>query len=92
MPYLKVDDQSVFYQKFLFRSCLTPYQVDEDGNYAQDLCKVYTDDDQNYVLKIIDEDAKWSDGTPVNIEDVFFTYDEILRKNRWDIVSLNTWN
>lgn len=92
LPYLKVDDQSVFYQKFLFRSCLTPYQVDEDGNYAQDLCKVYTDDDQNYVLKIVDEDAKWSDWTSVNIEDVFFTYDEILRKNRWDIVSLNTWN
>jgi hypothetical protein len=28
----------------------------------------------------------------VNIQDVFFTYDEILRKNRWDIQSLNAWN
>ena len=28
----------------------------------------------------------------MNIEDIFFTYDEILRKNRRGIPSLNTWN
>jgi hypothetical protein len=28
----------------------------------------------------------------LDIEDVFFTYDEIIRKNRWEIQSLNTWN
>ena len=61
MPYLKSDDQSIFYQKFLFRSCLDLYNTDEDGNYKQDLCKVYTEDNQNYILKIIDENAAWSD-------------------------------
>ena len=60
--------------------------------YAQDLCKVYTEDNQNYVLKIADENAVWSDWTRVTIEDIFFTYDEILRKNRWELPSLNTWN
>ena len=60
--------------------------------YAQDLCKVYTEDNQNYVLKIADENAVRSDWTPVTIEDIFFTYDEILRKNRWELPSLNTWN
>jgi hypothetical protein len=40
----------------------------------------------------LDENALWSDGTSVNIEDVFFTYDEIIRKNRRDIQSLNIWN
>jgi ABC-type transport system substrate-binding protein len=44
------------------------------------------------VLKIIDEDVTWSDGRPLTIEDIFFTYDEILRKNRRDLQSLNTWN
>jgi hypothetical protein len=34
------------------------------------------------VLRIADENAVWSDGVPVTIEDIFFTYDEILRKNR----------
>lgn len=92
LPYLKTDDQSVFYQKFLFRSCLNLYETDEDWKYKQDLCKVYTEDDQNYILKIIDEDAVWSDWSKVSIEDVFFTYDSILRQNIWDIASLNTRN
>jgi len=104
LPYLKNDDQSVFYQKFLFRSCLNPYKSDNEHGlidgiymwenlwYAQDLCKLYTEDYQNYILKIADDSAVWSDGTPVTIEDVFFTYDEILRKNRRSISSLNTWN
>lgn len=97
LPYLKNDDQSVFYQKFLFRSCLDLYnlnivQVEEWSKYAEGLCKVYTEDDQNYVLKIVDENAAWSDWRPLSIEDVFFTYDEIIRKNRWGIQSLNTWN
>ena len=83
LPYLKNDDQSVFYQKFLFRSCLNLYELDENWDYARDLCKVYTEDDQNYVLKLIDENAVWSDWVPVSIEDVFFTYDEIIRQNRW---------
>ena len=104
LPYLKSDDQSVFYQKFLFRSCLNLYKPDEEHGmidgvymwenlwYAQDLCKVYTEDNQNYVLKIADENATWSDWASITIEDVFFTYDEILRKNRRWIASLNTWN
>ncbi len=104
LPYLKNDDQSVFYQKFLFRSCLNLYKPDEehwliDGVYmwenlwyAQDLCKVYTEDNQNYTLRILDENAVRSDWIPVTIEDVFFTYDEILRKNRRWISSLNTWD
>lgn len=90
LPYLKNDDQSVFYQNLLFRNCLNPYEKTENGKLANDLCKVYTEDDKNYVLKIIDEDATWSDGVPVTIDDVFFTYDEIIRQNKWWIDTLNT--
>ena len=97
LPYLKTDDQSVFYQKLLFKSCLDLYNLDivttEDWwKYAEWLCKVYTEDDQNYTIKLLDENVSWSDWTPLNIDDVFFTYDEIIRKNRWEIQSLNTWN
>ena len=97
LPYLKNDDQSTFYQKFLFQSCLDLYNLDiitteEWWKYAEGLCKVYTDDTQNYVLKIIDENAVWSDWRPVTIEDIFFTYDEIIRKNRREVQYLNTWN
>jgi len=97
LPYLKNDDQSVFYQNFLFRSCLDLYNLEIIPDevwwkYAQGLCKVYTEDDQNYIIKIVDEDATWSDWRPLTIEDIFFTYDEIIRKNRREIQSLNTWN
>ena len=97
LPYLKSDDQSIFYQKFLFKSCLDLYNLniittEEWWKYAEWLCKVYTEDNKNYTIKLIDENAEWSDWTPVNIQDVFFTYDEILRQNRWDIQSLNAWN
>jgi len=97
LPYLKTDDQSLFYQKFLFRACLDLYNMDvvtteEWWRYVEWLCKVYTEDDQNYVVKILDENAIWSDWSKVNIDDVFFTYDEIIRKNRREIQSLNIWD
>ena len=92
LPYLKTDDQSVFYQRFLFRSCLNPYELDENGMYKQDLCKVYTEDDQNYTLKIIDDSAVRSDWVNVSIDDIYFTYENILHKNIRELPSLNTWN
>jgi hypothetical protein len=92
LPYLKNDVQSVFYQNFLFRACLNSYETDENGMPAQDLCRVYTEDNQNYTVRIIDETAQRSDGVQVSIDDIFFTYDEIIRQNRRGIQSLNIWN
>ena len=97
LPYLKTDDQSVFYQKFLFRSCLDLYNLEifednEWGKYAQWLCKVYTENDKDYVVKVFDDGVVWSDWERVTIEDIFFTYDEIIRKNRWNLPSLIAWN
>ena len=97
LPYLKTDDQSVFYQKFLFKSCLDLYNLDvvstdDWWRYSQWLCKVYTENDKDYVVKIVDDGAIWSDWEPVTIEDIFFTYDEIIRKNRWDLPSLTARN
>ncbi len=97
LPYLKTDDQSVFYQKFLFKSCLDLYNYDiitseEWWRYSEGLCKVYTEDDQNYTVKLVDENVIWSDWIPLNIEDIFFTYDNIIRQNHWDIPWLNTWS
>jgi hypothetical protein len=56
------------------------------------LCRVYTEDNQNYSIRIIDEDAQWNDGVQVTIDDVFFTYDEIIRQNKRGIQPLNIRN
>lgn len=92
LPYLKNDSQSIFYQDFLFRSCLNPYEKDENGIFESDLCKVYTEDNKLYTLRLLDEESTWNDWVSVTIDDIFFTYDEILRQNKWGIKSLNTWN
>jgi len=97
LPYLKNDDQSAFYQKFLFKSCLDSYNLniintEEWWRYAEWLCKVYTDDEQTFIIKLIDENAVWSDGVSLTIDDIFFTYDEIIRQNRWELPSLNAWS
>lgn len=97
LPYLKNDDQSVFYQKFLFKACLDSYnlniiETEEWWRYAEWLCKVYTDDEQTFIIKLIDENAVWSDGVSLTIDDIFFTYDEIICQNRWELPSLNAWS
>jgi hypothetical protein len=92
LPYLKNNSQSLFYQDFLFSSCLSPYEKDENGVFQSDLCKVYTEDNKLYTLKLLKEDGRWSDGVAVSIDDVFFTYDELLRQNKWGIKSLNIRN
>jgi len=53
---------------------------------------VYTDDEQTYIIKLIDENVMWSDGVPLTIDDIFFTYDEIIHQNRWELPSLNAWS
>ncbi|MDR2541644.1 MAG: hypothetical protein LBD11_08055 [Candidatus Peribacteria bacterium] len=92
LPYLKNDAQSSFYQSILFRSCLNPYEKGEDGIFTQDLCKVRTEDNQNYSVRLIDNTAQRNDGLIISIEDIFFTYDEIIRQNKRGIQSLNIWN
>jgi hypothetical protein len=91
LPYLKNDIQSVFYQGFLFKSCLHSYNVDDQGVPVSELCRVYTEDNQTYSVRIIEE-LNRSDGVQVSVDDLFFTYDEIIRQNRRGIPSLNIWN
>ena len=67
------------------------YEKDEEGELKQDLCRVYTEDNQNYTLRLVEEAVR-TDGMQVTIDDVFFTYDEIIRQNKWGIESLNIWN
>ncbi|MDR2189933.1 MAG: hypothetical protein LBP53_01795 [Candidatus Peribacteria bacterium] len=91
LPYLKNDEQSTFYQGILFRSCLHHYKADDNGVPLSDMCRVYTEDNQTYSVRII-EDVQWTDGVQVSVDDLFFTYDEIIRQNRRGIPSLNIWN
>lgn len=80
LPYLRNDVQSNFYQGLLFNACLKPSYDKTSASYVPDLCTVTTKDNQNYTISL-NKWAIWSDGTPVSLEDIYFTYNEILRNN-----------
>lgn len=84
LPYLRNDVQSNFYQGLLFNSCLKPSYDKNSPAYIPDLCTVTTKDDQNYSIRL-NKGFIRSDGTPVSLEDIYFTYTDILRGNIWGL-------
>ncbi len=91
LPYLRNDTQSNFYQGLLFNSCLKPSYDPKLPAYIPDLCTVTTKDNKSYTIAL----NKWfirSDGTPISLEDVFFTYDSILRNNMRKLPLLTQYN
>ncbi len=90
LPYLRNDTQSNFYQGLLFNACLKQVYNQNTPSYLPDLCTVTTQDNKNYIVQL-NKWFIWSDGTPVSLEDIYFTYNEILRANIRRISSLTQY-
>lgn len=91
LPYLRNDIQSSFYQGLVFNACLKSAYDNTTISYVPDLCEVTTKDNKTYSVNL----HKWfirSDGTPVSLEDIYFTYTDILRNNMWKLSSLTQYN
>jgi len=91
LPYLRSDIQSNFYQGLLFNACLKPSYDNTASAYIPDLCTVTTKDNQNYSINL-NKWFIWSDWTPVSLEDIYFTYNEILRNNMRKLPLLIQYN
>lgn len=91
LPYLRNDIQSNFYQGLLFNGCLKPSYDSWTSAYVPDLCTVTTKDNQNYTISL-NKGFIRSDGTPVSLEDIFFTYNEILKNNMRKLTLLTQYN
>lgn len=87
LPYLQNDFSSNFYQWLLFNSCLI---YKEDGSTQNDICSIQTSDNKKYEISLAKGMIR-SDGTPVSLEDVFFTYDKIIRQNHRNIKFLDSY-
>lgn len=85
LPYLNNDFQSRFYQWFLFDSCLD-YSLDDawEVTYTDNLCHVTTRDYKTYYASINSWNV-WSDWVPFSIEDIYFTYHDIIKENKLEI-------
>lgn len=83
LPYLRDDSQWQFYQWLLFNWCTkyTYNPLTKNRDLLQDMCKVWSDDSKNYTIKI-NPNLIWSDWTPITNEDVFFTYNDIIKENK----------
>ncbi len=83
LPYLRDDSQWQFYQWLLFNSCIK-YSYNswsKNRDIVQDMCKVRSNDSKNYTIKV-NPNLIRSDGTPITNEDLFFTYNDILKENK----------
>lgn len=92
LPYLNSDSQSKFYQWFLFDKCLD-YTIDDNGSisYKDKLCHVTTRDYKTYYITINTNETR-SDWVPFSIEDIYFTYNEIIKNNKLEIPSLEKYS
>jgi hypothetical protein len=83
LPYLRNDLQSYFYQWLLFNACLKSNISSWWIQFIDEFCSISTKDDKSFVVSF----NKWnirSDWTPVSLEDILFTYKDIIIWNkRW---------
>lgn len=91
LPFLASDEQSKFYQSRLFDSCSEVRMEEFWPEYIQTLCQIQTNDNINFTITI-NPWSVWSNGTPVDIDDIYFTYKNIIIDNLRNIPTLNTYN
>lgn len=90
LPYLSSKNSDKFYQSMLFNWCMSPYTSGTELLFKDDLCHVRTSDYKTFTVKIADE-RKWSDGDPITLNDVLFTYNDIIVNNAWILSTLDNY-
>ena len=92
LPYINNSVSPKFYQWFLFDSCLD-YSISDDWEivYADKLCHVTTRDYKTYYVSVNSWNV-WSDWVPFSIEDIYFTYNDIIKNNKLDISWLEKYS
>jgi len=87
LPYVTAQDADKFYQSLLFQWCLYPSFSGVNVLFDNKLCKVDTNDFQTFTITALTW-AERSDGTPVTINDIYFTYKSIIKDNYRNIPHL----
>lgn len=82
LPYVGNSSQDRFYQNLLFKSCQSFSTTWWQVVYEPDLCDVISNDNKTYVVSI-NTTGTWSDKAPISIDDLIFTYTDILQNNIW---------
>jgi len=73
IPYLWNNYYSKYVQSILYKWCLNSFLEPE-------LCNVTTNDNKKFIITLT-WDNYWTDGRKITLDDVFFTYNDIIFKN-----------
>ncbi len=90
LPYTSENDSQKVFQHLLFEACVTPRIDWTNITYENTLCNVTTQNYETFSVTVPPNNF-WSDEEPITIEDVYFTYQTILKENFWNIDGLNVF-
>ena len=76
-PYIANNYHSKYVQSLLFRGCLNDLG-------KNDLCEISTKDRKTFIVKVLD-DNYWSDGRKITADDVYFTYNQVIKNNSFKL-------
>lgn len=62
-----------------------------DNELVWDICNISTKDNKTYTINL-NPNMTWSDGTNITINDVFFTYYDIVKSNQWGLTFLDSYS
>ena len=91
LPYRWDPEKNHFFQTLLFRGCTTPWsEMNMSGDQKKDLCQIITLSPREYEIRI-NTWFLWSDDKAMSIDDVFFTYQHIIKENKRQQTYLQTY-
>jgi hypothetical protein len=91
LPYTSTNSVDEFYQHLLFKWCIKSVVSGSVVTQQNDLCDVVTRDYKNYFVTIPSPYRRIDDQS-FTLDDVFFTYQTILKDNIWKIPDLNSYS
>ncbi len=90
LPYASEKDDDKLFQNMLFQGCTQPVFSGSNIQYENQLCDISTDDYQTFSVTVPANNL-WSDGEPITVEDVYFTYVTLLGENVWNLPYLEKY-
>lgn len=89
LPYTSFTKDDLFYQWLIFDKCAESSGV----NVIDKICKVYSKDFKEFTIKLNPEyTGKRSDGEPITINDIYFTYNNLIKNNIFQIPDLAAYS
>jgi len=64
---------SDYVRSILYKSCL-------NSNFEEELCALETSDNKNFIIHLT-WNNEWKDGKKISLEDIYFTYNDIVKNN-----------